>query len=123
MRRIGQRTKKPSRHVLQSSLCRSLLIFPPEQHGGLIFYFYSSPVASLPLAERNAGLATCIWSSRADAVKALRGPKHAEAVRLAQRAYESFTLERYILRKDAGGRTVRVEEWHGGEVAGLEEEE
>lgn len=92
------------------------------QWGGLLFYFYSSPVASLPESERNAGLATCIWASRADAVKALRGPKHAEAVRLAQRAYESFTLERYILRKEPGDRALRVVPWHGGEVLGLEEE-
>jgi hypothetical protein len=35
-----------------------------------------------------------------------------------QRSYESYTLERYVLRKEAGELNVRVKPWHGGEVAG-----
>lgn len=94
---------------------------------------------STDLAGRN--LATCIWQSRADAVAAMRGERHKRAAQLAsvsrplrflgltrgideavssslQRSYESYTLERYVLRKEAGELTVRVAPWHGGEVAG-----
>ncbi|KWU44043.1 hypothetical protein RHOSPDRAFT_25989 [Rhodotorula sp. JG-1b] len=100
------------------------------QCGGLLLYWFGSPFPteadaadsphSLPWSTNLAGrnLATCIWQSRADAVGAMRGERHKRAAQLASRSYESYTLERYVLRKDAGELTVRVEPWHGGEVAG-----
>lgn len=37
-----------------------------------------------------------------------------------QRSYESYTLERYLLRKEPGSARVRVTEWKGTDVAGSE---
>ncbi|GAA5987738.1 hypothetical protein JCM10908_007192 [Rhodotorula pacifica] len=103
------------------------------QSGGLLLYWFGSPFPSeadappattashaLPWSTDLAGrnLATCIWQSRADAVDAMKGERHKRAAKLASRSYESYTLERYVLRKDAGDLTVRVEPWHGREVAG-----
>ncbi|GAA6032454.1 hypothetical protein JCM8097_008185 [Rhodosporidiobolus ruineniae] len=115
-------------------------------HGGLISYWFGSPIplsaaspsssaspspsssptptpssslsdASLAsLAGRN--LATCIWSSRAAALAALRGPLHAQAAKLAVRTYETYRLERWVLRKEAGSRAVRVVPWEGRECVG-----
>ncbi|GAA6008857.1 hypothetical protein JCM10207_001748 [Rhodosporidiobolus poonsookiae] len=90
-------------------------------HGGLLFYWYGAPQPltapgasdAHDLSGRN--LATCIWSSRAAALEAMKGPRHKEAARLAGRTYESYTLERYVLRKESGERGVSVREWHGGE--------
>ncbi|BGP16788.1 hypothetical protein JCM10213_002182 [Rhodosporidiobolus nylandii] len=106
-------------------------------HGGLISYWFGNPVPPSPpsfspstsasspagqpggddeLVGRN--LATCIWMSRASALTALKGEKHKEAARLAVRSYESYTLERYVLRKEKGEVGVRVLPWHGREVVG-----
>ena len=49
------------------------------------------------------------WQSRAQARLANSRPHHLNAVRLTARSYESYTLERYTLRKVAGEREVRVE--------------
>ncbi|GAA5868630.1 hypothetical protein JCM3774_003605 [Rhodotorula dairenensis] len=100
------------------------------QSGGLLLYWFGSPFPSradgsetahhLPWSTDLAGrnLATCIWQSRAEAVDAMKGERHKRAAKLASRSYESYTLERYVLRKDPGELTVRVEPWHGHEVAG-----
>ncbi|GAA5893288.1 hypothetical protein JCM6882_007995 [Rhodosporidiobolus microsporus] len=100
-------------------------------HGGLIAYWFGSPIpitspssssaapSSSPTADlEGRNLATCIWSSRTHALNAMRGPHHAAAARLAGRTYESYTLERYVLRKERGERGVKVLPWHGGEVVG-----
>ncbi|GAA5837913.1 hypothetical protein JCM11251_004697 [Rhodosporidiobolus azoricus] len=108
-------------------------------HGGLIAYWFGSPVplspspinttsssfpassavstssASNPFDLSGRNLATCIWSSRAHALAAMKGPKHAAAARLAHRTYESYTLERYTLRKERGSRSVRVVPWQDPE--------
>ncbi|GAA5851637.1 hypothetical protein JCM8547_001159 [Rhodosporidiobolus lusitaniae] len=73
--------------------------------------FTSSPSALDPHDLSGRNLATCIWTSRAHALAAMKGPKHIEAARLAKRTYESFTLERYVLRKEKGARGVRVLDW------------
>ncbi|GAA5871709.1 hypothetical protein JCM16303_000839 [Sporobolomyces ruberrimus] len=108
------------------------------QAGGLLCYWYGSPLpitppaATLPrstpsqvantsksdLVGRN--LATCIWESRAAAILAMRGEKHRIAAQLASRSYESYTLERYLLRKESGSTRVRVTEWKGKDVVGVE---
>lgn len=38
-----------------------------------------------------------------------------------QRSYESYTLERYLLRKEEGSSRVRVMEWEGRDVRGIED--
>lgn len=75
--------------------------------------------------------------SRAHAVRATAGPRHAEAMRLAtvsdghcfaahhalslifalpQSMYAKYDLERYVLKKVKGETGVTVEVWTGGEV-------
>ncbi|GAA5947757.1 hypothetical protein JCM3765_001070 [Sporobolomyces pararoseus] len=93
------------------------------QAGGLLCYWFGSPLASNPsfdsdLVGRN--LATCIWESRASALLAMRGEKHKVAAQLASRSYESYTLERYLLRKESGSTRVRVENWEGRDVVGIQ---
>ena len=61
-------------------------------------------------------LATCIWQSRAHAIKANSRPHHIRAMRLAAASYERYDLERYRLRKVKGERGVRVEAYDGGDV-------
>ncbi|KAM0789538.1 hypothetical protein ACM66B_000352 [Microbotryomycetes sp. NB124-2] len=78
--------------------------------GGLLAYWYGVP------SEGGSNLATCIWMSRAHAVKATAGPKHIEAMRLATSMYANYDLERYVLRKVKGEQHVTVEPWLGGEV-------
>ncbi|BGP00101.1 hypothetical protein NBRC10513v2_004324 [Rhodotorula toruloides] len=63
-------------------------------------------------------LATCIWNSRQDAIVAMRGEKHREAAKLASTTYETYQLERYIIRKEKGELGISVRDWHGGEVVG-----
>ncbi|ORY89751.1 hypothetical protein BCR35DRAFT_287766 [Leucosporidium creatinivorum] len=79
--------------------------------GGLLAYWYGAPNS------HGSNLATCIWMSRAHAVKATSGPKHVEAMRLAMAMYANYDLERYVLRKVNGETGVTVEQWLGGEVA------
>ncbi|GAA6005730.1 hypothetical protein JCM11491_003988 [Sporobolomyces phaffii] len=105
------------------------------QAGGLLCYWFGAPLPLAPLSRSAAGpdltespesdlvgrnLATCIWESRASALLAMRGEKHKRAAQLASMSYESYTLERYLLRKDRGSTRVRVEEWQGKDVAGIE---
>ncbi|GAA5929465.1 uncharacterized protein JCM15063_004157 [Sporobolomyces koalae] len=81
------------------------------QAGGLLCYWFGAPWPLSrtrddvvddrgDLAGRN--LATCIWQSRAEALLAMRGEKHKLAAQLASQSYESYTLERYLLRKEPG---------------------
>ncbi|GAA5968907.1 hypothetical protein JCM21900_003146 [Sporobolomyces salmonicolor] len=93
--------------------------------GGLCAYWFGNCLSVDEAAGDNAdlegrNLATCLWMSRADAVAAMCGERHKEAARLASTTYESYTLERYILRKEPGERTVRVVPWQGREVVGAQ---
>lgn len=95
-------------------------------NGGLLLYWYGRPDA------HGVNLATCIWEvsrvsigckatcpltvapllahkSRVHARLANSRPHHLNAVRLTARSYESYTLERYTLRKVAGEHELRVE--------------
>lgn len=74
--------------------------------GGLLMYWYGSPN---PITGHN--LATCIWTNRQDAIRASSLPLHARAAAHALKAYESFELNRYALRKVKGETQLRVEEW------------
>lgn len=78
--------------------------------GGLLMYFYGSPD---PITGSN--LATCVWTSRAEALAASALPLHAKAVVHARKAYASFELSRYRLTKLEGETTLRVEECDGEE--------
>ena len=66
--------------------------------------------------EKGLNLATCIWTSRQAAIKAMKGPAHEIATRLASKMYESYTLERYVLKKVSGETGVAIDFWRGGEV-------
>jgi hypothetical protein len=73
----------------------------------------STEVATRRLTRR----APLTHQSRAQARLANSRPHHLNAVRLTARSYESYTLERYALRKIAGERELRVEpyvEWEDG---------
>ncbi|KAK4054178.1 hypothetical protein OIV83_001204 [Microbotryomycetes sp. JL201] len=78
--------------------------------GGLLAYWYGKP------SDAGSNLATCIWMSRAHAVKATAGRKHIEAMRLATSMYANYDLERYVLQKLKGEQHVTVVPWTGGEV-------
>lgn len=74
--------------------------------GGLLMYWYGKP------SEKTGhNLATCIWTSRAEAIKASSLPLHARAAVHSRKAYESFELNRYAIRKVQGETRLRLEEW------------
>lgn len=77
--------------------------------GGLVLYWYGVPS---PTTGEN--VASCIWTSREDAVRASRLPMHARAARHSAAAYEKFDLARYRVVKRAGEAGLRVEEWREG---------
>lgn len=76
-------------------------------------YWYGVPH---PISGVN--LATCIWQSRTAARKAIGGPEHIKAMRLASVSYDFYRLERYVLRKVKGEEGVSVEEYREGREVG-----
>ena len=68
--------------------------------GGLLRYFKGE------MNERRECLSFCLWESRERAVAASGGFPHRAAARLADRMYESYTLERYELAKGEAGCLV-----------------
>lgn len=74
--------------------------------GGLLMYWYGRPSA-----KTGHNLATCIWTSRQEAIKASSLPLHARAAVHSRKAYESFELSRYAVRKVKGETKLRIEEW------------
>lgn len=74
-------------------------------HGGLLLYWYGVP------NDQGENLATCIWTDRHAALRALSGDKHRVAMELARDMYEHYRLERYALRKRAGEERVTVLPW------------
>ncbi len=76
------------------------------QNGGLLLYWYG-PVNP----KTRANLATCIWHSREHAIAASSRPKHIRAARLAASTYETYELERWVLRKEKGSTGITVERW------------
>ncbi|KAI0051896.1 hypothetical protein FA95DRAFT_1464352, partial [Auriscalpium vulgare] len=81
------------------------------RNGGLILYWYGTPDPKTGL-----NLATCIWQSRAHAIAANSRPHHIRAMRLAAASYDTYKLERHVLRKVAGERGVRVVPFESGNV-------
>jgi len=73
-------------------------------------YWYGAPDS-----EGN-NLATCIWQSRRHAIAANSRPHHIVAARLAAASFESFTLERHVIRKAEGDTGVTIEPYTAGEV-------
>ncbi|ODN79958.1 hypothetical protein L202_03832 [Cryptococcus amylolentus CBS 6039] len=80
------------------------------QNGGLILYWYGVPDST------GLNLATCIWQSRRHAIKAISGPKHMSAMKQTEGAYETYSLERWVLKKEVGKRGVSLKKWEGGDV-------
>ncbi|WWD17497.1 hypothetical protein CI109_101938 [Kwoniella shandongensis] len=80
------------------------------KNGGLVMYWYGVP------DETGLNLATCIWQSRRHAINAISGPKHMSAMKQTEGAYETYSLERWILSKEAGKRDLDLRKWTGGDV-------
>ncbi|WVQ82401.1 hypothetical protein IAT38_004529 [Cryptococcus sp. DSM 104549] len=80
------------------------------KNGGLIMYWYGVPDST------GLNLATCIWQSRRHAIKAISGPKHMSAMKQTEGAYETYSLERWRLVKEAGRRDLQLRKWEGGDV-------
>lgn len=74
--------------------------------GGLLMYWYGRPNAAT-----GHNLAMCIWTSRQDALLASSLPLHARAAAHSRKAYESFELHRFAVRKIRGESSLRLEEW------------
>ncbi|KAJ3161830.1 hypothetical protein HDU86_006601 [Geranomyces michiganensis] len=72
--------------------------------GGILSYWYGE------LAADRRCLAMCVWANRDWALRATGKKAHLEAMRLAGRMYESYTLERYWLHKDPGLDGFRIEQ-------------
>ncbi|KAI8593296.1 hypothetical protein BDZ88DRAFT_138121 [Geranomyces variabilis] len=72
--------------------------------GGILSYWYGE------LAADRRCLAMCVWANRDWALRATGKKAHLEAMRLAGRMYESYTLERYWLHRDAGVEGFRIEQ-------------
>ena len=70
---------------------------------GLLFYFRGEPNA------RRECLSFCIWTDRAEAGRASRLPLHASAMSVVDSMYESYRLERYIIRKRAEASVLEFE--------------
>jgi hypothetical protein len=81
------------------------------KNGGLIMYWYG-----VPDPETGLNLATCIWQSRAHAIAANSKPKHAQAAELAKSSFSTYTLERYVLRKEKGYKELHISEYVSGDV-------
>lgn len=60
---------------------------------GLLTYFRGYP------NQRRECLSFCIWTNRQEAARAARLPLHTIAISKVDEMYESFSLERYYLRK------------------------
>ena len=73
-------------------------------------YWYGTP------DPEGNNLATCIWQSRRHAIAANSRPNHIVAARLAVASFESYTLERHVIRKVEGESGVTVEPYTGGDV-------
>lgn len=60
---------------------------------GLLMYYRGYP------DEQRACLSFCIWSDRAEAMRAAQLPLHTIAMSKVAEMYESYSLERYVLLK------------------------
>lgn len=63
---------------------------------GLVYYFRGTT------NERRECLSFCIWNSRQEAVRAAQLPLHRVAMTMVNEKYETYTLERYSIRKERG---------------------
>jgi hypothetical protein len=72
--------------------------------GGLLYYFRGQA------NEQRQCLSFCVWESRPQAQMAARLPLHLAATRIAKEIYESYELERYVIKKcsrlDGGQLTI-----------------
>ncbi len=61
--------------------------------GGLLHYFKGE------INERRECLSFCLWESRQQAQRASGGASHTAATRITAQMYESYSLERYYVKK------------------------
>ena len=73
-------------------------------------YWYGAP------DNEGNNLATCIWQSRRHAIAANSRPSHIIAARLAVESFETWNLERHVIRKVKGETGITVEPYTGGDV-------
>ncbi len=71
---------------------------------GLVYYFRGVH------NEHRECLSFCLWTDREEAVRAARLPLHRAAMAVADDTYESYSLERYTVRKLPGSRTFDIEQ-------------
>ena len=64
---------------------------------GFLYYFGGTPT------EDHACLSFCLWQNQGQAKLASAHEAHRTAAQLADRAYESFNLERYVVRNTTDG--------------------
>ncbi|CAD6899753.1 unnamed protein product [Tilletia controversa] len=74
--------------------------------GGLLMYWYGAPHQVT-----GENLATCVWTSRQDAIQASNLPYHAEAAAHSLPAFRVFDLTRYAVRKVRGETKLRIDTW------------
>ena len=63
---------------------------------GLLYYFKGV------LNPARACLSFCLWASQRHAQQAAALPRHRAAMRLVDQMYDSYVLERYVVRKQRG---------------------
>ncbi|CAG8514466.1 33240_t:CDS:2 [Racocetra persica] len=71
-------------------------------HGGLLKYFIGE------LNQFRECLSMCIWTNREDSIKATQNRLHVDAKRLTNSMYETYTLERYKLKKTKGETKINI---------------
>jgi hypothetical protein len=64
--------------------------------GGLLRYYKGAT------DQRGRCLSLCVWQTRRHAMRATKRPEHRVAANLAMRFYDSYDVERYVLRKRRG---------------------
>ncbi|TEA14109.1 UPF0643 protein [Colletotrichum sidae] len=76
-----------------------------NQVGGFLKYWFGSPDAE------GRNLATCVWRSRPDAVKAGRGPAHHRAARATSSMYSFWKIDRHRLVIRDGAESWDIIDW------------
>ncbi|EQB56881.1 hypothetical protein CGLO_03057 [Colletotrichum gloeosporioides Cg-14] len=76
-----------------------------NQVGGFLKYWFGSPDAE------GRNLATCVWRSRPDAVKAGHGPAHRKASRATASMYSFWRIDRHRLVIHEGAESWEIIDW------------
>ncbi|KZL77729.1 UPF0643 protein [Colletotrichum tofieldiae] len=76
-----------------------------NQVGGFLKYWFGSPDSE------GRNLATCVWRSRPDAVKAGHGPAHRRASRATASMYSFWRIDRHRLIIRDGAESWEIVDW------------